>query len=209
MTKILSAFTAIFLMLAAATGATAQDDAATVELAPDMMMGSAEAPVTVIEYASYTCPHCARFEKEVFPLLKSEYIDTGKVLFIHREIFFDRFGLWAAMLARCGDGTRYFGMNEMIYGTQREWLGSGEPQEVVANLRKIGILAGLEDAQITACLEDRELAQSLVAAFQTHSQADEIDATPTFVIDGQKYSNMPWSEMKAILEEKLAAKTSE
>ncbi|HHL22711.1 MAG TPA: DsbA family protein [Aliiroseovarius sp.] len=204
MKYILSALTGIFLLLA--TGALAQDDSATVELAPDMQMGQADAPVTVIEYASYTCPHCARFHEEVFPLLKSEYIDTGKVLFIHREIFFDRFGLWAAMLARCGDGTRYFGMNDLIYGTQRDWLGSREPQEVVANLRKMGILAGLEADQITACLEDRELAQSLIAAFQTHADADGIDSTPTFIIDGEKYPNMAWADMKAIIEEKLAAK---
>lgn len=206
MKHILSALTGIFLLLATATGALAQDDSASVELAPDMQLGNADAPVTIIEYASYTCPHCARFHEEVFPLLKSEYIDTGKVLFIHREIYFDRFGLWAAMLARCGDGTRYFGMNDMLYGTQRDWLGSREPQEVVANLRKMGILAGMEADQITACLEDRKLAQSLVAAFQTHAEADGIDATPTFIIDGEKYSNMAWKDMKAIIDEKLAAK---
>ncbi len=208
MTKLLSVFSALFLFLGIAPGALAQADPGSVELAPDMKLGSHDAPVTVIEYASYTCPFCAEFHEDVYPALKSEYIDTGKVLFIHREVFFDRFGLWAALLARCGDGTRYFGMNDMIYGTQREWLGSREPLEVVENLRRMGLAAGLEAEQVDACMQDRELAQSLVAAFQTHTTADGIDATPTFVIDGQKYANMAWPDMKAILDEKLAAKAS-
>ena len=212
MKKLLSAVLGLFLLIGGTAFAVAQENSDTqtdpqvVELAPDMKLGDPDAPVVMYEYASYTCPHCARFHKEVFPLLKSEYIDTGKVLFIHREIYFDRYGLWAALLARCGEGTRYFGMNDMIYGTQRDWLGSGEPQEVVDNLRKMGRLAGMDDDQITACLEDTDTAQSLVAAFQTHAQEDEINATPTFIIDGEKYSNMPWEDMKAIIDEKLAAK---
>ncbi|HFQ15009.1 MAG TPA: DsbA family protein [Rhodobacteraceae bacterium] len=204
MLRFISLVLGAFLLLAPA--AMAQDSTETIALAPDMMMGDPDAPVVVIEYASYTCPHCARFHEEVFPQMKADYIDTGKVLFVHREVFFDRYGLWAAMLARCGDGTRYFGMNDVLYGTQRDWLGSGEPQEVVNNLRNIGLVAGMEDDQIAACLEDRAMAQSLVAAYQTHSEADGIDATPTFIIDGEKYPNMAWQDMRAIIEEKLAAK---
>ncbi len=206
MNRIFSMLSAALLVIASSFGAIAQDSATEVPLAPDMIMGDAEAPVTVIEYASYTCPHCARFHEEVFPLMKADYIDTGKVRFIHREIFFDRYGLWAALLARCGDGTRYFGMNDMIYGTQRDWLGNGEPQEVVNNLRKMGRLAGMEDEQVTACLEDSEVAQSLVATFQHYSEADQIDSTPTFIIDGEKFSNMSYRNFKQAIDAKLAAK---
>ncbi len=206
MNRLISMLSAALLVIASSLGAIAQDTATEVPLAPDMIMGDAEAPVTVIEYASYTCPHCARFHEEVFPLMKADYIDTGKVRFIHREIFFDRYGLWAALLARCGDGTRYFGMNDMIYGTQRDWLGNGEPQEVVNNLRKMGRLAGMEDEQVTACLEDSEMAQSLVATFQHYSEADQIDSTPTFIIDGEKFSNMSYRNFKQAIDAKLAAK---
>ncbi len=209
MKKLASLLLAALVVFAGGFAAFAQDTAAEVPLAPDMTMGDPDAPVTLIEYASYTCPHCARFHEEVFPLLKAEYIDTGKVRFIHREIYFDRYGLWAALLSRCGDGTRYFGMNDMIYGTQRDWLGNGEPQEVVNNLRKMGRLAGLEDEQITACLEDADMARSLVATFQHHSTADEINATPTFMINGEKFPNMPYSDIKEAIEAHLAASVSE
>lgn len=208
MNKLFSLLLGAFLVVAGANGALAQQEgAAEAELAVDMTMGEPDAPIVVIEYASYTCPHCARFDTEVLPRLKADYIDTGKVLFIHREIYFDRYGLWAALLARCGDGTRYFGMNDMIYSTQRDWLGSGEPQEVVNNLRKMGRLAGMEDDQITACLEDRETAEKLVATFQHYSQADEINSTPTFIINDVKYPNMSYADFKEILDGLLADMT--
>ena len=208
MNKLFSLLLGAFLVIAGGNGVLAQqENAAGVELAPDMAMGEPDAPIVVIEYASYTCPHCARFDTEVLPQLKADYIDTGKVLFIHREIYFDRFGLWAALLARCGDGTRYFGMNDMIYSTQSDWLGSGDPQEVVTNLRKMGRLAGMEDAQITACLEDSETAQQLVATFQHYSEADGINSTPTFMINDVKYSNMSYADFKEILDGLLADMT--
>ncbi len=184
--------------------AEAQEASGEVELAPDMAIGNEDAAVTLIEYASYTCPHCANFHTDVFKDLKANYIDTGKVRFIHREVYFDRFGLWAGMVARCGDGTRYFGMNDLIYEGQREWIGDGAPAEVLNNLRKLGRLAGMSDDELNACLEDEAMAQSMVAAYQQHATADEINATPTLVINGEKYSNMSYSDLAAILDEKLA-----
>lgn len=175
-----------------------------VDLAPDMAIGNADASVTIIEYASYTCPHCARFHTDVFKQLKVDYIDTGKVQFIHREVYFDRFGLWAGMVARCGGEMRYYGMNDLIYGGQSEWLGTGDPTEVLANLRSLGRSAGMNDAALDTCLEDEAFAQSLVATYQTHASADEIQATPTLVINGEKYSNMSYRDLAALLDEKLA-----
>lgn len=206
MNRITSLLLGALLAIGTGFGAAAQDSSADAPmsaettLAPDMMMGEPDAPVTIIEYASYTCPHCAHFHEDVLPLIKENYIDTGKVQFVHREIYFDRYGLWAALLARCGDGTRYFGMNDMIYGTLRDWLGNGEPQEVVNNLRKMGRLAGMEDDQITACLEDTDMAQTLVATFQHYSEADQIEGTPSFIINDQKYSNMSYQDFKKILD---------
>jgi len=80
-----------------------------------MVIGDADAPIEMIEYASFTCPHCARFHADVYPLLKADYIDSGKVKFIYREVYFDRFGLWASMIARCGGEARFFGLSNLIY----------------------------------------------------------------------------------------------
>ncbi len=174
------------------------------ELAPDMSMGNEDAPITIIEYASYTCPHCARFHTDVFKQIKAEYIDTGKARFIHREVYFDRFGLWAGMVARCGGEMRYFGLNDLLYTGQAEWLGSREPQEILANLHTLGRTAGMNDEQLSACLEDQEMAQSMVAAYQTHATADEINSTPTFIINGEKYSNMSYADFAEVLDGILA-----
>jgi len=174
-----------------------------VVLAPDIPMGDPNAPVTIVEYASYTCPHCANFHEEVLSQLKTEYVETGKVQFIHREVYFDRLSLWAGMIARCGGELRYHGMNDLIYGGQRDWIGTGEPQEVLENLKKLGRMAGMNDDQMTACLEDRSMAEGMVAAWQQNGTEDEINATPTMVIDGEKYQNMSYAELKAIVDEKL------
>jgi protein-disulfide isomerase len=184
--------------------AEAQDASADVEAAPDMALGDENAPVILIEYASYTCPHCANFHANVFKQLKADYIDTGKVRFIHREVFFDRYGLWAAMIARCGGELRYFGLNDLIYSNQAEWIGSGEPQEVLGGLRRLGRMAGMSDDQMNSCLEDNDLAMSLVKAYQTNAEADGINSTPTLVINGEKYSNMGYAELTAILDGLLA-----
>lgn len=169
----------------------------------EMTMGSDDAPVTVVEYASFTCPHCANFHEDVLGDLKRDYIDTGKVRFVYREVYFDRFGLWAAMVARCGGGDRYFGIADMIYATQSEWTSGGDPATIVGNLRRIGKTAGLTDAQLDACLTDSDKAEALVAWYQENAEADDITSTPSFVIDGEKYGNMSFADFSEVLDEKL------
>ncbi|RDC69904.1 DsbA family protein [Rhodovulum sp. 12E13] len=168
----------------------------------EMALGPRDAAVTVIEYASFTCPHCATFHEEVFPRLKENYVDTGQVRFVHREVYFDRPGLWAGMVARCGGEERYFGIADLIYERQREWT-RGEPTEVVDKLRRIGKTAGLTDEQLDTCLSDGQKAQTLVAWYQQNAEADGINATPSFIIDGEKFSNMPYADFAEILDEKL------
>lgn len=184
--------------------AEAQEAGSEIEPAADMAIGDEDAPITLIEYASYTCPHCGNFHTEVFKRLKVDYVETGKVRFVHREVYFDRFGLWAGMIARCGGEMRYFGVNDMIYATQAEWIGSGDPQEVLNGLRKIGRMAGMNDEQMNACLNDQAMAQSMVTAYQTHAEADGIDSTPTMVINGAKHPNMSYEELSALLDGLLA-----
>ena len=171
---------------------------------PDMVLGTADAPVTLVEYASYTCPHCAHFHETVFKELKKDYIDTGKVKFVFREVYFDRYGLWAAMVARCGGETRYFGISSMLFDQQKEWAASEDPAAVVENLKKIGRTAGMDDATIQACLEDARMAEAMVARFQENMETDKVEGTPTLFINGEPHSNMSYEDLKVILDEKLA-----
>ncbi|SFD85853.1 Protein-disulfide isomerase [Sulfitobacter brevis] len=169
----------------------------------DMVMGDADAPVTIIEYASYTCPHCANFHNEVFKKLKADYIDTGKVKFVYREVFFDRFGLWASMVARCGGPEKFFGIADLIYKGQSEWTRAGEPAAIVEELRKIGRLAGLNNETLDECLQDASSAETLVAWYEQNAKDDDITSTPSFIIDGKKQSNMAYDDMKKIIDAAL------
>lgn len=188
------------------TAAEAQETTVSSEAAavPDMVMGQLDAPVEVIEYASFTCPHCAQFHETVFDRIKENYIDTGKVRFVYREVYFDKFGLWAGMVARCAGPEKYFPVTDMIYDTQEQWIGNGEAATIAENLRKIGLKAGMTKEALDACLNDNEKAQAMVATYQANATRDGIDSTPSFVIDGQKYSNMTYEEFADVIDEKLA-----
>ncbi len=201
---------------------TAEEDAGepmAAEDVPEYALGADDAPVTVVEYASFTCPHCRTFHEGPLERLKEEYIDTGKVKLIYREVYFDRFGLWAAMVARCGAravaGTegetpaeeratkRYFAIVDMLYAQQSEWTRGNDAAEVAGNLRRIGKTAGLTEDQLESCLTDEALAQAMVARYQENIERDDISATPSFVIAGTTYSNMSYEEMSGILDEEL------
>lgn len=166
----------------------------------DMVLGDPNAPITMIEYASYTCPHCASFHENTYPQLKAEYIDTGKVKFVFREVYFDRFGLWASMIARCGGEERFFGITDLLMKGQSDWARAGDPVAIADAIRKVGRLAGLQDADLQACLQDEEHAKTLVAWYQTNAAQDDVTGTPSFVINGTKYSNMSYADMKGILD---------
>ena len=171
----------------------------------EMFLGDENAAVTVYEYASFTCPHCRSFHETTFKELKENYIDTGKIKFVMREVYFDRFGLWAGMVARCGGSERYFGIVDLIFEKQREWAVSNDPAATAENLRRIGATAGLSPKELDACLSDGDHARGLVAVYQQNAEADGINATPSFVIDGENYSNMSYADFAAILDEKLGS----
>lgn len=205
MLKTLAAAATIALAGLIPLSATAQEAEATtpVEIT-DFSLGPADAKVQITEYASFTCPHCATFHANVWPQLKADYIDTGKVRFTYREVYFDRYGLWAAMVARCGGEMRYFGIVDMIFEQQQEWAASDDPNVVIGNLRTIAKTAGLDDATLDACLQDGAKAEAMVAHFEANMAADDVQGTPTFIINGEKHSNMSYADMKAIIETKLA-----
>lgn len=170
----------------------------------DIWLGEETAPLTIVEYASFTCSHCATFHKETFPKLKAEYIDTGKVRFAQRDVYFDQFGLAGGMLARCAGDDKYYAVGGMLMDQQKEWIGDGKPQTIADNLKKMGIKAGMTAEQVDACFADNAKAEALVTAFQKNATADGIEATPTFIIGGEKMRNAPWPELKAKIDEKLA-----
>lgn len=171
----------------------------------EMTMGDPNAPVTLVEYAMFTCPHCAAFHRDVFPRIKENFIDTAKVKLVFREVYFNKPSLWAAMVARCAPEERYFGIVDVLFTKQQDWAGETDPQAMLAELYSIGRQAGLTDAEMDACMQDRAMAEALVAEYQKNAEADGVDATPTFLIDGEKVGNLGYDEFEAALNAALGA----
>ena len=170
----------------------------------DMVQGDPDAKIEIIEYASYTCPHCATFHAGPYKELKKDYIDTGKVKFVFREVYFDRFGLWGSMIARCAGPDRFFGVTDLLFKEQSQWTRAGDPAAIVKELRKIGLKAGMNDETLDACLNDSENAQALVTWYQENAERDNVRSTPSFLINGEPYANMNYADLSKIIEEKLA-----
>ncbi|WGH77342.1 DsbA family protein [Jannaschia ovalis] len=169
---------------------------------PDITLGDPAAPVKVVEYASYTCPHCADFHNDTFKDFKRDYIDTGKVHFTYREVFFDRYGLWAAMVARCAGPERYFGVAELLYSTQSDWARAGEPADVAAALKRVGAQAGMDQETLDACMQDAAKAESLVAWYQANAERDGVRSTPSFLINGDMHTgNMSLGQIGQLVDE--------
>ncbi len=186
------------------TTETATDEAAAdLPLVEEMTLGNADAPVQVFEYSSYTCPHCAAFHVESYDKLKADYIDTGKIHYTYREVYFDRIGLWASMIARCGGKDKFFGISDLIHKGQRDWLGDGDPVKIADGLRKIGRVAGLDAAAIDACLEDEASAQSLVAWFQKNGDEHGIESTPSFIVNGELIAGNNYTKLKEAIDAQL------
>jgi len=177
----------LFLTLAVAGMAAAcnQAGAAGSVGSDEMSLGDPKAKVTVIEYASVTCPHCARFNEEVFPAFKAKYIDTGKVRYVFREFLTPPQQVAAAgfLLARCAGKDKYFNVIDAIMRSQQEMFTSGDVRGV---LLRIGRSAGLTDEKSLACIGDEKALKALNDRFETAINKDKIDGTPSFVINGKK-----------------------
>lgn len=171
----------------------------------EMSLGADDAPVTVIEYASFTCPHCQRFHLDVFPKIKENYIDTGKVKFVLREVYFDKYGLWAGMIARCSGPDRYFGLTDVLFHKQDEWAHAADEASMVEQLYAIGRQAGMTNEEMEACVQDGDFAQALVERYQETATADDVTGTPSFMVNGEKVKNMPYDEFSAKLDDALGS----
>ena len=170
----------------------------------EMTQGNPDSAVQVFEYASFTCPHCADFHADQYPQIKANYIDTGLIGFSYREVYFDAPGLWASMIARCGGEMRFFGISTLLYQKQQDWVRGENGEEIITSLRNIGKVAGLTDADLDVCMSDEAKAQELTGWYRFNADADDIQGTPTFLINGEKYSNMNYAEFAEVLDEKLA-----
>ncbi len=182
----LAGFASAAALVGASAGRSYAEDLSTLNQAPtlgDRVLGSPDAKVTIIEYASATCPHCARFHTDVFPQLKTEFIDTGKVKFIFREFPFDDLALAAFMLARCAPADKYYPMISTLYEQQKVWAG----QNAKAELFKIAQMAGLTQDAFDKCLQNEEVAKGIIEIQKKASQDYGVEATPTFFINGKVY----------------------
>jgi protein-disulfide isomerase len=164
--------------------AAAPNKAALLAVQPgDHVMGDAKAPITLIEYASFTCPHCAHFHTQILPEIKKKWIDTGKVKLIYRDFPLDQVAAKAAQIAECTPNDRYFGVIDLIFRGQPTWATSPDP---IAELAKPLRIAGMGENEIKACLANEAKANEVVADFKG-GETLGVSSTPTLFIDGQLY----------------------
>ena len=151
---------------------------------PDMALGPKDAAVTIVEYASMTCPHCAAFTEQVFPKLKAAYIDTNKIRFVFREFPLDIKAAAGSMLARCiakDDPQKYFAAIHTLFKQQETWV-MGKTSEQLA---LIGKQAGLSEADVDKCLKDQALLDKIAADQKFANEKLKVNSTPTFFINGE------------------------
>ncbi|MBB2970057.1 DsbA family protein [Mesorhizobium sp. RMAD-H1] len=164
----------------------------------DMVMGNADAPVTIVEYASMTCPHCAHFAETTLPAIKQKYIDTGKVRLIFREFPFDPRAAAAFMLARCSPEDRYFPMVDVLFKQQQQWAAAADAE---APLMQIAKLAGFTQESFKACLTNQQLLDDVNASRERGEKEFGVTSTPTFFINGKKYAGaLSVDQMSAIID---------
>lgn len=143
-------------------------------------LGDPEAPVTVEDFSSLTCPHCARFHNDVFPKIKANYIDTGKVYWVATDFPLDRVAMQASVMARCAPVDAYFIIIDQLFATQKEWATSEDPTTALA---KVGADAGLQPEMFEACLNKEALTEELFKRMQKAGKDYQISATPSFVLN--------------------------
>jgi protein-disulfide isomerase len=175
-----------FSPLRLVTGAMAQSaaDVAKPVSLPDMAIGPADASVTITEYASMTCPHCAAFNAEVFPKIKATYVDTGKVRYIFREFPLDIKAAAGSMLARCiakDDAPKYFTVVDLLFKQQGDWV----IKNTTETLTRIGKQAGLSQQAVEDCLKDQALLDKIAADQKYATEVLKVNSTPTFFINGE------------------------
>ena len=170
----------------------------------DRILGNPEAPITIVEYASLTCPHCAHFANDVLPELKKEWIDTGKARLVLRDFPLDEPALRAAMIARCAPPERYYAFADTFFAAQEKWVRSGDYREALARLAKLG---GMGQAEFDTCIKNTDLENKIVEGRLRATQELDVNSTPTFFVNGSKLAGAPTKEEFEKLLSGLAAKS--
>ena len=168
------ASTALFPLGALAQGAAVRDG--------ERIMGSPDAPITIIEYASLTCPHCARFHADTLPAIKKSWIEPGKARLVYRDFPLDGLAFKAAALAKCFEGDRYFGFLDALFRTQRQWATDKNPEKA---LKQIAALAGLDGEEAERCLNDEAVLNDIVQGKADAQRNLGIRSTPSVIINGK------------------------
>ena len=156
----------------------------TIEALKEKKIGTEEAKIEIIEFASLTCGHCAKFHNEVFPKIKKEFIDTGKVSFIYQDFPLDKFALKASVIARCSGEKKFFSFLKVLYSKQKDWTRTEDP---FRSLLKIAKLGGLKNEEIKVCVGNKSIEDGILKQRLNASKKFDIKATPTLYINGEKY----------------------
>lgn len=194
----------VLITLAIAGTITATAQAAIVDTRSslqELVIGDKNAPVTLIEYASLGCPHCADFHLNTYPLLKKHYIDTGKVKMIYRDFPLGTSALAAAMISRCAGPKRRLGMIDLYYRSQAQWRRAKNPLQALTKIARFG---GLTDQDVKACIGNQELISAVRAGAEQATTDHNVRSTPSFIINGQLIAgNIPYAELRTILDKAL------
>ena len=156
----------------------------TIEALKEKKIGTEEANIEIIEFASLTCGHCAKFHNEVFPKIKKEFIDTGKVSFIYQDFPLDKFALKASVIARCSGEKKFFSFLKVLYSKQKDWTRT---EDTFRSLLKIAKLGGLKNEEIKVCVGNKSIEDGILKQRLNASKKFDINATPTLYINGEKY----------------------
>ncbi len=157
----------------------------------DRILGNPNAPITIIEYASLTCPHCAHFTDEILPQIKKQWIDTGKAKLVMRDFPLDGEALRAAMIARCAPPDRFYAFIDTFFADQDKWVTASDFEAALGRLAELG---GMNKAAFDACLKDTALENKILEGRLTAGKQLGVDATPTFFINGTKFTGAPTVE---------------
>lgn len=170
--------------------------------ADDRVLGSMMAPVTVIEYASLSCSHCADFEKETFPQIKKEWIDTGKVKYVLRDLPWDDMALGMAKVTRCAPEAQFYPLVETFYAQQMKIFGS---KDVLGEIKNVAKMAGMAPDQVEACIKDPDIHAKVVAMKDTGFNVLQVRGTPTFFVNGTVVNGaVPYKDFKKTLDAEYA-----
>jgi protein-disulfide isomerase len=179
------------VILLAGLGADARAQAASAGADPrlqDMVIGKADAKITIIEYASLTCPHCAAFHADILPAVKADYIDTGKAKLVFRDFPLDNLAFAGAILARCGGPDRYFTFLNVLFAQQRQWATASDPKAALTQIARLG---GVSAEQFDACLADKALGDYILNSRLEGNQKFNVNSTPTLIINGKTEAGVP------------------